>query len=122
MRVTLIRHGESQSNAGWAATDPKDGGLTPHGHEQARQIATFLKEHTSLNLIVTSAYLRTKQTAAPTKEVFRIKFDEEWEVQEFTYLSPMYLGYSTTNDRRPLVDAYWEQCQPSYTDGRGSES
>jgi probable phosphoglycerate mutase len=118
----LIRHGESLSNAGLATTDPKNVELTLRGHEQAKQIAAFLKEYTSLNLIVTSAYLRTKQTAAPTKDVFRIRSHEEWEVQEFTYLSPVYLGYSTPDDRRPLVDAYWEQCQPSFTDGRGSES
>ncbi len=121
-RFFLIRHGESQSNAGLATTGPRDVELTSRGHEQARQIAAFLKECTPLNLIVTSAYLRTKQTAAPTKEMFRIKSVEEWEVQEFTYLSPVYLGYSTPNDRRPLVDAYWEQCDPLYTDGRGSES
>ena len=121
-KVFLIRHGESQSNAGLATTHPKEAELTTYGHEQAKQIAKFLKESTSLNLIVTSAYLRTKQTAAPTKKEFRVKSDEEWEVQEFTYLSPVYLGYSTPDDRRPLVDAYWEQCDPSYTDGRGSES
>jgi 2,3-bisphosphoglycerate-dependent phosphoglycerate mutase len=118
----LIRHGESQSNAGLATADPGDVELTPRGHEQARQIAAFLKEYTALNLIVTSAYLRTKQTAAPTKAIFHATSMEEWEVQEFTYLSSAYLGYSTSNDRRPLVDAYWEQCNPSYTDGRGSES
>jgi broad specificity phosphatase PhoE len=120
-RFFLIRHGESQSNAGLATADPGDVELTPRGHEQARQIAVFLKEYTALNLIVTSAYLRTKQTAAPTKAIFHAT-PMEWEVQEFTYLSPAYLGYSTSNDRRPLVDAYWEQCDPSYTDGRGSES
>ena len=121
-RFFLIRHGESQSNVGLATTDPKEVELTARGKKQAQQIAAFLKEYTSLNLIVTSAYFRTRQTATPTMEKFNIKTPEEWEVQEFTYLSPMYLGYSTPDDRRPLVDAYWEQCDPSYTDGRGSES
>src|SRR5690348_14946487 len=106
-KVFLIRHGESEANAGLATTHPKDVKLTSRGHEQARQIATFLGEYTSLNLIVTSSYLRTKQTAEPTKKKFLFETAEEWEVQEFTYLAPRYLGHSTINERRPLVDAYW---------------
>ena len=101
----LIRHGESQSNAGLATTEPKAVELTSLGHQQATQIAAFLKEYTSLNLIVTSAYLRTKQTATPTKEIFH-KSAEEWEVQEFTYLSSMHQEQSTTEDRKPLVELY----------------
>lgn len=119
-RFFLIRHGQSRANAGLATIAPKDVELTSQGYEQARNIAAFLKKYTALNLIVTSRYLRTKQTAKPTRDEFPFVPHEEWNVEEFTYLSPGYMGYSTIDDRRPLVDAYWEQCQPSFTDGRGS--
>lgn len=118
----LIRHGESWANVGLATTDPRNIALTPRGHEQARQIAAFLKDYTPLNLLVTSAYVRTQQTAAPTQVAFSNVPLEEWEVHEFTYLSSIHSEHSTSEQRRPLVDAYWEQCDPWYRDERGSES
>lgn len=121
-RFFLIRHGESEANAGFATTDPKDAALTPRGEMQAKQIAAFLKEYTSLNLIVTSRYLRTKLTAQPTREIFPFVHHEEWDVEEFTYLSPRSFGHSTVHERRPVVDVYWEMRQPSLVDGKGSES
>src|SRR5437764_13957945 len=118
----LIRHAESQSNAGMATADPEDVALTPRGIEQARFVAAFLKDYTSLDLIVTSPYLRTKQTAEPTMIEFCFVPGEEWNVQEFTYLSSIHQSHSTIEERRPLVEAYWEQCLPSFMDGPGSES
>jgi broad specificity phosphatase PhoE len=114
--VLLVRHGESQSNAGLATPDPVKVALTSLGHKQAKQVATFLKEYTPLNLIVTSPYLRTKQTAGPTRQLFLTAAVEEWEVQEFTYLSSMHQEQSTTEDRKPLVEIYWSMCEPSFTD------
>src|SRR5205807_949667 len=75
-----------------------------------------------LDLIVTSSYLRTKQTAKPTIREFRSATLEEWKVEEFTYLSPEYFGNSTIHERRPLVEVYWEEHQPSFMDGHDSES
>lgn len=120
--IFFIRHGESQSNAGLPTPDPKNVELTSRGCEQARHIARFFTSYSPLKLIVTSPYVRTKQTAAPTQAMLRSVPIEEWDVQEFTYLSSMHQEQSTTTERRPLVDAYWEQCQPSYVDGTGSES
>lgn len=121
-RIFLIRHGESQSNAGLATIGPESVTLTSRGIVQAESIANFLKGYTYLNLIVTSAYQRTKQTAKPTKKLFHNVPEEEWEVQEFTYLWSMHREQSTVEERRPLVDAYWEQCQPSFVDSLGSGS
>ncbi len=94
--VFLVRHGESQANAGFATPDPVKVELTPLGEKQAKEVATFLKKHTPLNLIVTSPYLRSKQTAKPTKVLFPNADVEEWEVQEFTYLSSIHQEHSTT--------------------------
>ena len=121
-RMFLIRHGQSQTNAGGRNSDPKAVELTTIGNEQARRIAAFLKSYTSLNLIVTSSYVRTKQTAGPTIREFRYVPHKEWEVQEFTYLSPAYFGYSNIHERRPMVEAYWEQSNPGYNNGKGSET
>lgn len=82
--VFLVRHGESQANAGFATPDPGKVELASLGEKQANEVATFLKEHTPLNFIVTSPYLRTKRTAESTKLLFPTADVEEWEVQECT--------------------------------------
>ncbi len=120
--ILLFRHGKSQSNAGLPTLDPEFVELTGEGFKQAEDIARFLKAHFSPDLIVTSSYRRTKQTAKPTKLAFPIVPEVEWPVHEFTYLSSMHEERSTAEYRRPLVNAYWETCNPSYIDGPGSES
>lgn len=117
LTVFLVRHGESQSNAGLATPDPVKVELTSLGHMEAKQVAAFLKKRTPLNLVVTSPYLRTKQTASHTRQLFPTTAVEEWEVQEFTYLSSMHQEQSTTEDRKPLVEIYWAMGEPSFMDG-----
>jgi 2,3-bisphosphoglycerate-dependent phosphoglycerate mutase len=121
--VMLIRHGESQSNAGLPTTDPKNVELTQLGQQQAQRVARYLlQQGFSPDLIVTSSYLRTKQTAAYTEDLFPLAKVEEWAVEEFTYLSSMHQELSTTQDRLPLVQTYWEELvDPEYRDA-GSES
>jgi 2,3-bisphosphoglycerate-dependent phosphoglycerate mutase len=119
----LIRHGESKSNVGLPTSCPKLVELTGKGLKQAEDIAHILKSRPAPELIVTSSYLRTQQTAKPTKLAFPFVLVEEWPVHEFTYLSPSYWNEDTTlKERQPLVDAYWQTCNPSYVDGPGSES
>jgi len=120
--VFLVRHGESQSNVGLPTDCPECAKLTVRGKEQAKRIAFSLESLTSLDLIVTSSYQRSKETAMPTQDAFPTVSQDEWKVQEFTYLSPVYLGYSNAEQRKPLVEAYWEQLLPFYEDGPGAES
>jgi broad specificity phosphatase PhoE len=120
--IFLARHGESQSNAGKPTDCPECAGLTVRGVDQAKFIAAYLKSHTSLDLIVTSRYKRTQETALFTESLFPDVPLEQWDVHEFTYLSPPYFGVSNIHDRRPLVEAYWEQKLPTYEDGPDSES
>ncbi len=114
--VFLVRHGQSQANAGFATPDPAKVELTPLGVKQAKEVAAFLKTHTPPKLIVTSPYLRSKQTAEPTRFLFPNTAVEEWEVQEFTYLSSIHRMCSTVQDRKPLVDGYWTKSEPSFWD------
>jgi 2,3-bisphosphoglycerate-dependent phosphoglycerate mutase len=121
--IFLIRHGESQSNAGMATLNPASVELTHLGMGQAECIADYLEVHVCPERIVTSCYLRARQTAAPTKSCFATVPVEEWPVHEFTYLSnDDFPTPSTVEDRKPLVDAYWELCNPRSVDGPGSES
>lgn len=118
--VWFIRHAESESNAGLPTQDPASTKITAKGQQQASQIALSLPQAPAL--VVTSPYLRTKQTAEPTLERFPEALQSEWPVQEFTFLAPAQYHNTTVYQRRPLVNVYWQRCDPFYIDGEGAES
>lgn len=122
-KVFLVRHAESASNAGRKTTNPVNNPLTEFGQEQARRFTSLWggKEEQP-QLIVTSPYIRTQQTAAPFRAKYPETPHEEWAVEEFTQLCPKkYMG-TTHHDRMPFVHAYWDRADPHYVDGEGAES
>lgn len=121
--VWFIRHGESEANAGLATSFPTDIKLTSDGFKQAKYIyAKFFKDKLP-SLIIPSKYERSIQTAQPTIRHYREALDDkEWPVHEFTYLSPSKVAYTTVEDRREQVEAYWKHGDPNYRDGDGAES
>lgn len=74
------------------------------------------------DLIVTSNYIRARQTAQATASRFPQAPIETWEIHEFAYLSPIILGTTTPQERKSIVQAYWEKCDPDYVHGEGAES
>jgi 2,3-bisphosphoglycerate-dependent phosphoglycerate mutase len=118
--VWLIRHGESEANAGLPTFEPANIKLTEKGHQQAKQVALYFTQQPSL--IVTSPYIRTKQTAQPTIERFSSTVQIEWPVQEFTYLASEHRVNTTLEQRRPMAEVYWKRCDPFYGDGTDGES
>lgn len=74
------------------------------------------------SLIVTSPYLRTKQTAQATIERYPDVICEEWAIQEITYLSPAKYRNTSSMQRKPAADRFWQQAEPHYRDGRDSET
>lgn len=119
LRAWLIRHGESESNAGAPSADPGASVLTARGKEQAERLAAALPEVPSL--VVTSPYRRAAQTAEPAIDRFPDVRREEWQVQEFTYLGDFHRRLSTSEERRPHVTAYWARADPHLSLG-GAES
>ncbi len=119
-KILLIRHAESESNAGLHTSDPASISLTSIGYKQAENIAINLSEPPEL--IVVSSYIRTQQTARPTIKRFPGVPCEEWTIHEFTYLSPEKCENTTKSERLSMVKQYWDLCDPSYCDGSGAES
>src|SRR2546421_12799651 len=115
--VLLVRHGESLSNLGLATTATATVPISLEGIKQAEEVAQQLKAHAKPDLIVHSPYLRARQTAEPTINVFKYTPVEEWPVQEFTYLSAWRDEQTTIEKRRPVVDLYWEMSEPDLVDG-----
>jgi broad specificity phosphatase PhoE len=120
MQVIFIRHGQSTGNAGIPTHDLSLLELTELGWRQSREVATRWTETPSL--IVTSPYLRTQQTAAPTIARFPDVRVEIWPIQEFTYLEPTRWNGTLSAARMPAIERYWAEADPAYCDGEGAES
>jgi 2,3-bisphosphoglycerate-dependent phosphoglycerate mutase len=118
-RVWLIRHGQSESNAGLPSVGWRDIPLTGLGRRQARHLAgTFAS---APQLIAASPYLRARQTAQPTIDRFPEAASAEWAVQEFSYLRPLDGLATTVYEREPEARAYWDRADPRHTEP-GAES
>lgn len=118
--VWLIRHGESESNVGLPTTKPTEfTQLTERGHRQAQAVAATVP---TPDLIVTSPYLRAKQTAQPTIAQFPSCPQTEWQVQEFDYLAaPPHIVINRVEILQ-LCKAYWQQRNPHFRDQGIAES
>lgn len=118
--IWWIRHGESDSNAGARTASAAAPVLTPRGWAEARSTAEVFLEPPAR--VITSPFIRTKQTAAPLLERFPMVPQEEWTVQEFVELSALNRNNTTPEEREPRANAYWEAADPEYCDGEGAES
>jgi len=116
----LIRHGESTSNAGFSTANPGEATLTDKGRQQAELVSQAITDRP--DLVATSPYIRTIQSAHPTITRFEPVALAQWQIQEFTYLEPTNWVGSTMKDRLPAVIKYWEMADPQYHDGPGAES
>jgi 2,3-bisphosphoglycerate-dependent phosphoglycerate mutase len=119
IRVWMIRHGESEGNAGLPSRDPESSPLTAVGRAQADQVARGFAEAPAL--IVTSPYVRARQTAEPTISRFPGARLQEWPVQEFTYLGELRGQMMTASERDPYGRAFWDKADPHFVSG-GAES
>lgn len=118
--VRLIRHAQSAANAGLATTAPDSIPLTKLGHTQAQILADQIVSPP--DLIISSPFERAIHTAQPLANRHSQVPLEIWAVEEFTYLSPSRLVGTTQADRKPMVDAYWNEGDQVAVDGPGAES
>jgi len=110
MRAIFVRHGESTGNAGSPCHDLAKLELTKKGREQARQIADEWADAPAL--IVISPYLRTHQTAQPTRDRFPAVPVQQWPIEEFTYLEPSRWNGTARSERLPYIEDYWKNADP----------
>lgn len=120
LRLWLIRHGTSSSNAGQWSANPNAAQLSEFGKEQAQQVALEINEPPTL--IITSPLMRAQESAAYLLHEWPQTPCCIWPIQELVYLSPTALQGLTKEERKARIDAYWTRCDPYYQDGEGSES
>ncbi len=119
-RFFLIRHGESEANAGLPTPSPSAIRLTEKGRGQAASLAERLDIVPAL--IIVSSYLRTRQTAEQFMQKHPGTPVEVWPVHEFTYLDIGRHANTTEAERRQFVEAYWNRNDPHGNEGGGAES
>ncbi|MFD0687424.1 histidine phosphatase family protein [Actinomadura fibrosa] len=118
--VWLVRHGESESNAGLPTNGPGAAPLTARGRAEADRVAASFPRPPGL--VVSSPFVRARETAAPTLARFPGVPYEEWPVQEFTYLGDLHGPRTTNAERRPFAEAYWDRADPALVLGGDGES
>lgn len=118
--VWFIRHAESEANAGLPTSSPDKISLTAKGLEQAEALTDLLSEKP--DLIITSKYIRTQQTAGPTINKFSDVPVEVWPLHEYDFLSPAQCIDTTVDQRKPWVQEYWNRCEAIHIHGQGAES
>jgi broad specificity phosphatase PhoE len=105
MRLTLIRHAQSVSNAG-GLTQPHMGlPLTAHGHLQARALAATLAGPASA--VAVSRFVRAQQTAAPYCQQFNLDPHVDADLDEFSLIDAALIEGLDGAQRKPFVQAYW---------------
>lgn len=119
-KVIFIRHGESESNAGQKTQHPQSINLTPKGRQEAEDKAAGFTARP--DLVATSRYVRTKQTAEPFLKKFDAVPVAEWNIQEFTFLSAAKYKDTTNAERMPFLEEYWNRADPYYKDDDTAES
>lgn len=116
----LIRHGETTVNTGVWSDKPFDAHLTAVGQEQAKKLV--LEVTVQPDLLITSPLPRTKETAEYLAKQWPAMKSQVWPIQELIYLSPTRLQHMSTAERKEEIQQYWQQNDPDYTDGLGTES
>ena len=120
LNIWFIRHAQSQANAGERTADPSFIELTPVGREQGACVAGLFDR--APDLLVTSPYLRARQTTQFVADKHAQAPLETWPVQEFTYLDRQRCLNTTLAERIPMAREFWDRNDPGYVDGQGTES
>lgn len=110
-RLLLIRHGESEGNRDRVFTYTPDVPLTPTGRVQARTTAEYVRGRYEPSLLVSSPYVRARQTAEIIAEVLTLPIAIEEDLRERSYGNYAGRSYETA---RPDFDphAYWDWRPP----------
>ncbi len=118
MAIYLIRHAQSVGNIDGQTDSHASIELTELGHQQAEKLAEILPQ---ADKIIISPYLRTLQTAQPLLN--RDGLDAEiLPIQEFSYLSDLKCKGTNLSQRKPWVDAYWQDLDIDYLDADDAET
>ena len=117
----MIRHAESQANAGFKTKNQKTTFLSDLGEKQAVRLMEKLSTLRNPDLIVYSSFPRSQLTISPYLDKWKTK-EETWDVEEFNYLSQIKWANTSFEERKTPKEEYWDRNDPHFHDGDGAES
>jgi broad specificity phosphatase PhoE len=106
-RLVLVRHAESEGNRDRVFTLTPDVPLTDAGREQARAAATRIRSRFAPVAIVSSPYLRARQTAEILAEVLALSVSIEHDLHERSYGALAGQPYSALRTADWAPETYW---------------
>ncbi len=110
-KIYLIRHAQSESNAGQAVRPNHAINLTDVGKTQAQELADWLSANVTepVTEIFVSQYLRTHQTAQPYLQSTKRTATVIDELHEFNFLDFDTIKDLSFDDIRVIADDFWQQ-------------
>ena len=112
-KLILVRHGESEGNRTRTFTTSADAAITDLGREQARAAAFLIKSRFAPSLIVSSPYLRARETARIIAEVLGLQVEIEHAFREQSLGRLAGQSYdSIREDPSFIPDRSWEWRPP----------
>jgi broad specificity phosphatase PhoE len=123
-QLFLLRHGESWANAGYPTDHPAQIPLTDKGIAQIHALPELWRKFDlpRPTQIVASQYTRAQETARPLAEAYQQTIVTEPLCHEVVILSPPVVTGTNNIQRKPLLDAYWEQAEVDARHGEGAET
>ena len=118
--ITFVRHGQSTANAGGLTMDHDAIPLSPLGEQHAKTLASVL--HNEPSAIFCSKYVRARQTSLPYAARVGMSVETHPLLHEFSTIDPVLLGGMYGEQRRPFVEAYWQQPDPHKRMGDAAET
>ncbi|HEV2702032.1 MAG TPA: histidine phosphatase family protein [Steroidobacteraceae bacterium] len=118
--VLLIRHGQSQANAGGVTLENPVVPLTELGSQQARTLAGLLPSETPA--VWASPFKRALDTAAPYCERLGITAKTHADLREFEVIDTQLMRGSPCAEREAVLARYWLAAEPDARTGPAGET
>jgi len=119
-RIYLVRHAQSQANAGGNTLANPVVPLTSHGELQARAIAPLLPA--TAGTIWSSPFKRALDTAAPYCVRMGRSALVHDDLREFETVDTVQLSGGPGEERESVVAEYWMKSDPDHRSGSGAET
>jgi len=119
-RVFLVRHGQSQANAGGMTLANPVVPLTELGERQARALAPLLPQRAAG--IWSSPFKRALDTAAPYCALLGLTPAIHADLREFETVDTLTLGGGPCAEREAAVARFWLESDPDHRSGPHAET
>ncbi|HTC54504.1 MAG TPA: histidine phosphatase family protein [Steroidobacteraceae bacterium] len=118
--LLLIRHGQSQANAGGVTLENSLVPLTELGERQALALAALLPA--SSPAIWSSPFKRSLDTAAPYCDRMRVAPLVYDDLREFETIDTRHMRGSSCTEREEVLARYWREADPDQRTGPAGET